>query len=515
MSGENLELFDLPPGLNRTSSQYAAGKSWWNGNLVRWVNRTLTPIGGWVTKYNLPDISGIVEEAVRSTHSWRDLLKTPWAAYGSANALWASRINSNGTYTFYIITPAALGYNPGGKSGYGSGPYGVGPYGISPSGGTDLDSTAVWSFDNFGKMLVAVSSQDGRLIIWDPATPTVEAVAVGEAPVDNTLVVVTDEEFLMVMGGKNNPRRVKWASRRTYTDWVPTELNSAGGFDLQSNGVIIGACRVPGGVLVLTDTDAHLLEYVGPPYYYGRRRISTECELVSINAVFSVSFGAVWLGRSSFWMYNGAVNKLPCSVEYDVFLNSSLSQAHLVHGGINQYAQEAWWFYPSQDSSVPNRYAAYGYNKDTNNYWTSGEMPRTAWMNPVWQDKPLGFNDQTIYVQETGSTADGALRNVFAETGAIEINNGNSSYRIDRVYPDVVNRDNIAEEVTNLSMTFKLRQAPGANERTYGPISISSDTGYIPVRMRARQVSLTIKETAPSAWGLGKFRIRVKEAGRR
>jgi hypothetical protein len=520
MSGVNESLLDLPPGLNRTTSQYAAGKTWWNGNLIRWANRMLTPIGGWVKLYEFqapednPPALGI-DEPIRTTHSWRDLLKDPWAAYGSANKLWGSSVGKDGTYTFYDITPASLGYNPGGRIGYGSGLYGKGTYGLSAASGITVDGTSLWSLDNFGKLLVGVASQDGRLVIWDPVTPTQPATAVSEAPPDNSLVIATDEEFLMVLGGKNNPRRVKWASRRTYTDWTPTETNTAGGFDLQSNGTIVAACLVPGGILVITDTDAHIIEYVGPPYYYGRRRISDECEVVSPNALLPLSFGAVWMGQTSFWMYNGTVNKLPCSVELDVFYSSEKDKSYTIHGGINQYAQEAWWFYPGTQLVSPNKYVVFGYNQQESPYWTIGEMSRTAWLNPVWQEKPLAVDNQILYLQETGNSADGAPRNVFAETGVLEFENGTSNVRIDRIYPDIVNPIKLDQQVDNVQVTFKLKQAPSAMERTYGPVNINLAQGYVPLRMRARQITMRISEVTPGSWSLGKMRLRVKEAGRR
>lgn len=92
MSGQNESLYDLPPGMNRTSTQYAAGRTWWKGNLIRWIQRVLTPIGGWVKYTETPLASTPGAEPIRSTYSWRDLLKAPWAAYGSANKLWGVRV---------------------------------------------------------------------------------------------------------------------------------------------------------------------------------------------------------------------------------------------------------------------------------------------------------------------------------------------------------------------------------------------------------------------------------------
>lgn len=459
---------------------------------------------------NLPPT--VFKEPIRDTHSWRDLLKAPWAVYGSANGLFATSINADGSYTPYTITPAGLGYNPGGLVGYGSGLYGKGVYGVSIPGTVTLDSNSQWSLDNFGSLLVGVASQDGRLVVWDPTTPATVAQVVPTAPVDNTLVITTDEEFLMVMGGKHNPRKVKWPSQRTYTDWTPTGTNTAGGFDLHSNGTIIGACRVPGGILVLTDTDAHLIEFIGAPYYYAPRRLSDEGGLVAKNALSATPFGAIWMGSINFWTYNGVVDKLVSTVENEAFYLSNLTKANLVHSGINQFAQEVWFFFPTSDSTEPNRYVAYSYNQ--NKYWTLGYMTRTAWLNPVWQVRPVGVYNQILYQQETGLTADGTPRSVYAESGFIDIQEGTNSYRVDRVYPDIVDPTG-AEITASLNMSFKRKQAPNAPIRPYGPFSMHSDKGYVVIRMRARQISMKVEETVAAKWVLGNTKLRIKDAGSR
>ena len=92
--------------------------------------------------------------------------------------------------TVYDITPSTLTLVGGGRRGFGAGLYGNGRYGKSEVAAAD--NIAQWSLDNFGRYLVAVHSQDGRLFSWDPANPTVIAAPVANAPVDNTLVVTTD-----------------------------------------------------------------------------------------------------------------------------------------------------------------------------------------------------------------------------------------------------------------------------------------------------------------------------------
>jgi hypothetical protein len=337
-------------------------------NWVRWLNELLLPIGGWVVNFTF---TGASVQPIRNMMSWRDLLKDPWFAAGSSDRLWGVKVDgAASTFSRYDITPVGLANNPGGLVGYGRGAYGSGAYGLDINSSVQPDAHALWSLDNFGKLLVAIHSQDGRLFSWDPVTPSTVAAPVITAPIDNTLVITTEEEYVMVMGGKNHPRRVKWASQRSLTDWTPTEVNTAGGFDLRSNGAIIAAVRVQGGILVLTDTDIHMIEYVGPPNYYGRRRISEEGGILGKNSIVSTPRGAIWVGGSNFWSYDGAVSKVDCPISGKVFFTSDLTQQYLCHMGINEAFQEVWFFYPKTGSTIADQYAVMSYSNEP--YWTLG-----------------------------------------------------------------------------------------------------------------------------------------------
>jgi hypothetical protein len=522
MSGQNVSILELPPGIFQDSTQYAAGKKWYSANQVRWVNNVMIPVGGWK---RLLDFSGIAATPVRKLFTWRDDLKAPWLAAGSEGKLiGVSYID--GEFTQYDITPASLAWNPGGVVGFGRRGFGTGPFGID-GGGTAVvpDTTALWSMDNFGRLLVAVHSQDGRLFSWDPLTPSTDAVAVTGAPIDSTLVVSTEEEHVMLLGGRNNPRRVQWCSRREIGTWVAAEDNSAGGFDLKSNGAIVSACKVQSGILVLTDTDVHLIEYVGPPNYYGRRKISDEGGIIGLNAVASVKGDAIWMDHANLFVYSGgAINMLPCSLHTELFYNSNLqaAQAHTVHMGINEFSQELWIFYPNRESSSPDRYVAMSYSKDT--YWTQGQMERTAWANPVWQARPIACNDRILYEQESGSLADGESRSqdIYAETGALELSteddpDGGRVMRIDRIYQDagIEGPGFSVGDPDAFTLTFKLQQAPGAPERLVGPISLGNPKGFTTVRMRARQAIVRVSQNKDVVWKLGKLRMRMKPGGMR
>lgn len=549
MSGESAAVLEIPPGVVRNGTPYSVGRRWWDVNWVRWEEGQLTPIKGWTKGKTfgldtsligdewqgasldfLADASAVRTstaaeiipgaqpselEVVRDTFSWRDNGKTPWYAVGTPRNLYISSPNPTND-AIRVATPAGLVWNKPLTKGYGAGLYGDGLYGRGAP--FVVDSTGQWSFDNFGRYLVAVHSQDGRLFSWDPSTPNTAAVVVTNAPTGNGLVIVTDERMVMVLGGKNNPRRVKWSSREDMTTWTASATNTAGGFELNSSGAIVAACKVQGGILVLTDVDAHMIEYVGGPSYYARRRISDEVGCSSKNALVSVTGGAFWLSKEGFWRYDGAITPVQSPVDTEVLKRGDLSNPLNIFLGYNAFNREIWAFYPAAGSAKPNRYVFVSIAGDP--YWSIGQLSRTAFLNPIWDTKPIMYDGGVEYYHETGDLAAGASRvgNIYAETGQFEIATGDRVMRVDRIWPDGWTNDpvhgfNSADPAYRL--TFKLRQAPTADERVIGPISFDNAKGYTGVRFRSRSLAMRLTPTGDTPWALGKLRLRMKAGGTR
>lgn len=510
MSGKNVELLDISPGIFRNTTRYATKNKWYNGNQVRWRNNVLVPVGGWRKILTFGSAT-----PVRKMFSWRDDLLAPWMAAGPSDKLYGVSY-IGGAYTVYDATPSGLGYNPGGLLGYGRDFYGSGYYGVDGDSATVVTQGG-WSMDNFGRLLTAVHSQDGRLVTWDPTTPSTAAVVVGTAPTGNLLVVATEEEHLMLFGGSGNPRRVKWCSRRDINDWTASVSNSAGGFDLKSNGSIVAAVRVQGGILVITDADVHLIEYEGPPNYYGRRKISDEGGIVGQNSITPALGGALWVDHTNMWAYQGgAVQKFQCDVQDEIFVNSNMTVTDRVHMGINEEAQEVMLMYPSRGAAEPDRYASLSYSQDR--YWAIGDIPRTAWLNPVWQTKPLACNGVDLYEHEYGMLADGASRvdDIFVETGALDVSEGDENVWVDRIYNDSgADMPDVDGDPDAFRLQFVLQQAPSAPKRYVGPIALTNPKGFTTTRFRARQFYMRVAQTKDSFWKMGSIRVRVKTGGKK
>jgi hypothetical protein len=90
--------------------------------------------------------------------------------------------------------------------------------------------------------------------------------------------------------------------------------------DLDKGNEIVGAVSGKDYTLVLTDTSAYVIQYVGPPFTFSVRQVGTNCGLIGQNAL-SYSNGIVfWMsGEGGFFMYDGTVKAIPCLVEDFVF----------------------------------------------------------------------------------------------------------------------------------------------------------------------------------------------------
>ena len=96
------------------------------------------------------------------------------------------------------------------EGGYGDALYNDDTYGtprtISPIAALDKVPSA-YSLDNFGSILYAMTSADGRLLMWDPAVggpAVVQPADAGRGPVPlGRCFVVTNERFIMIFGSAN------------------------------------------------------------------------------------------------------------------------------------------------------------------------------------------------------------------------------------------------------------------------------------------------------------------------
>lgn len=160
--------FKLPKGFFANGTSHDRKGRWTDGSLVRWIGNALRPIGGsrrWVnTSHD--------NVAYRGIHAWLSLTKTKYIAFGAFNKFKASKGAGD---VFYDLTPADL--NSGRldaeyEDGFGYGFYGQGAFGmpIQQNQDGEFDPATTWDIDNFGEILIACHSDDGRILEWDLST---------------------------------------------------------------------------------------------------------------------------------------------------------------------------------------------------------------------------------------------------------------------------------------------------------------------------------------------------------
>ena len=485
----------LPPGQYRNGTDFEASNRWRDASLVRWLDGSLRPVGGWTSRK-----TSAFAAAPRAMLTWLDNSSDSYLAGGTYNKLYYV----NPSQTVYDITPSGLtagNLNGALNVGFGGGFYGYTNYGRAPTSSGIYAEATTWSLDTWGEYLMACSSKDGKIYEWQLNTGVVAQV-VANAPVNNKALVVTEERFVFALGAGGNPRKIAWCDQENNTSWTPAATNQAGDFELQTVGQIMCGLRMRGRTLILTDNDAHVAQYSGAPFVYGFERVGTACGVASRRGAVAIDEGAFWMGQNGFFTFDGSVaSEIPCEVSDYVFGDMNPSQITKVYAVHNSQHGEIWWFYPSATSTENDRYVALDYKEG---YWTTGELDRTAgvdqgvFKNPIWADA-----SGNLYNQETGYTH--GTTKPYAESGSISLGNGDSIMKVTQLIPDEKTQGQV-------EVTFKTRFYPNDSETSHGAFTLGNPTD---VRFQGRQVRIKVQGTGNENWRSGVMRIEANAGGRR
>ena len=486
----------IPAGVYRNGTEYQSAGRWYDANLVRWFENTLRPIGGWRKKSNTA-LTG----KCRGLLTWKTNSGARYIAAGTQSKLYAMDENN----VIKEITPTGIASGRADAvsgTGYGYNTYGSFAYGVArPDAGAVAPATT-WSLDTWGEYLVACADTDGKLYEWQLgfSTPTL-AVAITNAPTGCAALLSTAERFLFALGASSNPRLVKWCDQEDNTTWTAAATNQAGDFELQTSGSLKCGKRVRGINLLFTDVDVHTATYVGLPYVYQFERVGSGCGVISSQSVAAIDSAAIWMSRSGFWIFDGYVKPLPCDVSDYVFTNMNYNQASKVYAVHNSKYGEVWWFYPSSQSTEVDSYVTYNYREG---HWNIGAMGRTAgtdrgvYLYPIMVDA-----DGYIYEHEVGYNYDSGT--VYAESGPMEIGNGDNIMSVRQVIPDEMT-------LGEVSVSFKSRMYPTSTETTHGPYPASQPTD---ARFSGRQVKVRYTGAVLEDWRVGVTRLDAVAAGKR
>lgn len=220
-----------------------------------------------------------------------------------------------------------------------------------------------------------------------------------------------------------NPMLVRWSNQDNAYEWVPQITNQAGEVPLSHGSYIVTGISARQEIIIFTNSAVYSMQYLGPPFVWGLNLIDQDINIASQNAATSVNNVVYWMGTDKFFTYSGRVETLPCSIREYVYNDINKDQFVQVICGSNEGFNEVWWFYPSANSLVNDRYVIFNY---VENVWTYGNLNRSAWSEHSNRGYPLlAFSVQNSYlssaIASTNTTVVLLDASSYPETGIIQI----------------------------------------------------------------------------------------------
>ena len=451
--------------------------------------------------------------------------------------------------------------------GWGTDTWGSGTWGTASAIADVTLEPGQWSLDNFGQILVA-TIRNGRTFTWDAgaATPReTRATIMTGAPTSSRLTQVSDRDRHVFHFGtettigtpsSQDPMFIRFSNQEDFNTYLPTATNTAGTFRLDKGNQIVGAVSGKDYTLVLTDTSAYVIQYVGPPFTFSVRQVGTNCGLIGQNAL-SYSNGIVfWMSsEGGFFMFDGTVKAIPCLVEDFVFtttgdnLGINFDSRRIIYCEHNSLYNEINWFYPASGSTQNNRCVTYNFGE---NLWTTSSLARSSYIDQGVYDLPYAtdynstavpnfavqgitntFGASTYYAQETGTdqiNSSGTTSiDAFIQSGDFDISSSKSAlgqatgvadFRGDGEFIMSVKRfiPDFKVLTGNSKVTLLLNDYPSntASSSPLGPFTITSSTDKVDTRARGRLLAIKIENDAiGETWRYGTLRVDIKPDGRR
>jgi hypothetical protein len=445
--------------------------------------------------------------------------------------------------------------------GWGTDTWGSDTWGTGSTSPSVILDPGNWSLDNFGQQLIA-TIKDSKTFVWDPGTTspllTTRATVMVYAPTATRLTITSDRDRHVIHFGtetiigdptSQDPMFIRFSDQEDYEVYQPTSINTAGTFRLDTGNKIVAAISGKDYNLILTDTAAYTMQFVGPPFTFSIRQVGSNCGCIGQHAAVYADGKVFWMGAGGgFFVFDGTVKLLPSLVEDFVFTTTgdnvgvNYSSNEIIYASHNSLFNEIVWFYPSGKPLINppvqnNRSVVYNY---VENNWSVMTLARSSYADASTYDKPYAteynitaipsvsnlsgatntFGASVFYEHETGVNEvelNGTQNAIpaYIQSGDFDLpTGGDGEYlmRISRFLPDFKNLEG------NVVVTIFLKDFPintGASSQL-GPFTINSSTEKIDTRARGRLANIKIQNTAINeTWRFGTFRVDVNPDGRR
>ncbi len=512
------------------------------GDIVTFVNAG--SFNASQTGYVAADFNDVLFEVQLAPTTSTFTITMPSAETGSGTT-------NNGTLdlkAYYQIGPLqqSFGY------GWGTGLWNASTWGTARSTSNVVLDPGSWSLDNFGELLIA-TIKNGATFSWDPNGGfATRAALVSGAPTKSVMTMVSDRDrHLIILGTETtigspttqDKMFIRFSDQESLTDYTATSTNTAGSFRIDSGTKIVGAAKAKDYVLILTDTSAYLMQFVGPPFTFSIRQVGSNCGCLGQHSIVYANGAVYWMSDSGgFFVFDGTVKSLGSLVEDFVFQTNNntpglnfANGAEITCGSHNSLFSEISWFYASASSNAVDRVVTYNYFEQT---WTTGTLARTTYedsrifADPIATEFTANLTPNTPTVQgvsngasrvfehETGTNevlADGTINAIpaFIKSGDFDLDaQGDGEYfiKVRRFIPDFKYLNG------NAKITLELRDYPANIQQgsPLGPFTITSTTDKVDTRARARLAAVKIEnDSVDESWRFGQFRFDIQPDGRR
>jgi hypothetical protein len=499
---------------------------------------------GGQTSYTATDFDDVLFEVQLAPTSTTFTITMPTAETGTG----ATNDGTLDTKPYYKVGPLlqAFGF------GWGTALWGGSTWGTPRATSQAVLDPGSWSLDNYGELLIA-TIKNGQTFSWDPNSGVAtRATILSGAPTRSVMSMVSDRDrHLIILGTETtigspttqDKMFIRFSDQESLTDYTATSTNTAGSFRIDSGTKIVGAAKAKDYILILTDTSAYLMQFVGPPFTFSIRQVGSNCGCVGQHSIVYANGAVYWMSDSGgFFVFDGTVKSLGSLVEDFVFQTNDgapgfnfANGSELTMASHNSLYSEIYWFYATANSNFVNRLVTYNYVEQT---WTTSTLARTTYEDAHVFGEPIATEFSAslapttptiqgvsngasrVFNQEIGTNevlADGTINAIpaFIKSGDFDLDaqgDGEFFIKVRRFIPDFKYLNG------NAKVTLELRDYP-ANIQVgspLGPFTVTSSTDKVDTRARARLAAVKIEnDGTDESWRFGQFRFDIQPDGRR
>jgi len=453
------------------------------------------------------------------------------------------------------VGPAEQSYGYG----WGTDTWGAGGWGEASSAQDVVLEPGLWSLDNYGQVLVATIA-NGKTFTWNagaatPLTVRASTTTSGYETTNNptatriTLVSPTTRHLIHLgtettigTTSTQDDMFIRFSDQENINVYNPTAINSAGSQRLQDGTKIVGALKAKETILVWTDNALYTMKFIGAPFTFGFEQVGTNCGLIGKNAAVEIDGVAYWMSNNGFFLFDGTVKSMQCSIEDYVYDQIDTTKGQQVAAGIDNLHTEVVWYYTSTSSDFNDQYVVYNYGESSPQLqvWYPGTEARTSWIDAVIYPNP--------FATKYNSTSTGTFPVIVGEDGL-----GQTVYFEHHVGTDQVNPDGTTTAITstltsfdfdlnvegtagelflamrrfipdfknlqgNIEMTLAVKRYPSqtSTDTALSPFTITTSTTKVDTRARGRFANINIQNVNISEdWRFGTLRLDLQPDGRR